>query len=234
MKKNLLIVASMLLFISSIFAQREVKEVTVHLNDGTTVEGLMTPNEMRPWEDQKSISIFDESLRNEKRIKNKQKTKYKAKDIAAYEYDDRYFESKKVSIVGRGENEGKFSGIPKYALIEKLEEGKITVYMGYAYPPKVASGISYDEIYEDLRSNPEYFLMKESDGKVKTMHNANIEKWIKDSDRTAKSYKEGAYGNLKKKEGKKFGNFLKGQIDNENPDMIMQIVSDYNKEMAEK
>ena len=224
----------MLLFISSIFAQREVKEVTVHLNDGTTVEGLMTPNTMYPWEDQKSISIFDESLRNEKRIKKKQKTKYKAKDIAAYEYDGRYFESKKVSVAGRGDNEGKFSAIPRMALIEKLEEGKINVYMAYAYPPKVVSGITLEEVYEDLRSHPEYFLMKESDGKVKTMHSANIEKWIKDSDVTSQNYADGAYGNFKKKKGKKLGNFLKGQMDNEKPSMIIQIISDYNKEMAEK
>ena len=234
MKKNLLFVVSMLLFISSIFAQREVKEVTVHLNDGTTVEGLMTPNTMYPWEDQKSISIFDESLRNEKKIKKKQKTKYKAKDIAAYEYDGRYFESKKVSVAGRGDNEGKFSAIPRMALIEKLEEGKINVYMAYAYPPKVVSGITLEEVYEDLRSHPEYFLMKESDGKVKTMHSANIEKWIKDSDVTSQNYADGAYGNFKKKKGKKLGNFLKGQMDNEKPSMIIQIISDYNKEMAEK
>jgi len=62
MKKNLFTLGFLLLFISSVFAQREVKDVTVHLKDGSTVTGLMVPNERYPWQDQKAISIFDESL----------------------------------------------------------------------------------------------------------------------------------------------------------------------------
>lgn len=234
MKKKLCTLGCMLLCLSSIFAQLNVKDVTVHLKDGSTVTGLMVPNERHPWEDQKSISIFDESLRNEKKIKKKQKTKYKAKDIVGYEYDNRYFESKKAMIAGRSDYSSTLGGLPKYALLERIEEGKINIYKAYGYPPKIVSGVSLSEVYEDIRSKPEYFLMKESDGKMKSMMNANIAKWIKDSDKVSKAYADGAYGNMKRKEGKKLGNFLKGQIDNERPDISIQVIGDYNEDMANK
>ncbi len=232
MKSKLCLFGCMLFCLSSIFAQSNVKDVKIYLSDGTTEEALMIPDEKYPWNDQKSISVFDESLRDAKKVKKKQKTKYKAKDIMGYEYDGRYFESKKVMVAGRGDHGSTLGSLPKYALIERLEEGNINVYKAYAYPPKIVSGITLQEVYDDIRSNPEYFLMKESDGKVKTMHAANLEKWIKDSELVSERYANGDYGNIKKKKGKKFGNFIKGQIDNEDPNMVIQIVSDYNEDMA--
>jgi len=234
MKKNLFTLGFILLFISSVFAQRNVKDVTVHMKDGSTEKGLFVPDKGYPWLDQKSISIFDESLRNEKKIKKKQKTKYKAKDIVGYEYDNRFFESKKVMIAGGSDYSSALGGLPKYALLERIVEGKINIYKAYGYPPKVISGVSFDEVRKDIREKPEYFLMKESDGKMKSMMNANITKWIKDSDKVSKAYADGAYGNMKRKKGKKLGNFLKGQIDNARPDISIQVISDYNEDMAKE
>lgn len=232
MKKAGLTTSFLFLLLNLVFSQANIVDVTVYLKDGSSVEGLMKPNEMAPWSDQKSISIFDKSLRNEKKIKRKQKTKYKAKDLIAYEYDGRFFESRKVMIAGRGDHTGTFSALPKYALIERLEKGAISVYVGYAYPPSVASGITFEEIYSDIRDNPEYFLMKDSDEKIKSMHNVNIEKWIKDAAVVSEKFANGDYGNMKRKKKKKLGNFIKGQMENENPNLIITVVQEYNKEVA--
>lgn len=216
----------------SMTAQSERVDVIVHLKNGKTVEAMMSTNPSRPWQNQKSISVFDKSLKDEKRIKKKQKTKYKAKEIAGYEVDGRYFESKKVMIAGRGDYGSSMKALPNYALIERLEEGAINVYKAYAYPPSVASGVTFDEIYADLRQHPEYFMQKGEDGKTKTMHNANLEKWIADAPNTSEKFANGDYGNFKRKKKKKLGNFIKGQLENENPQLIIDVVKDYNVEKA--
>ncbi len=231
--KKIIFTGVLFLFALSIaFSQSEVLEVTVHLKDGSTEQGLMYPNENRPWELQKSISIFDESLRDAKKVKKKDKTKYKAKDIKGYEYDGRSFESHKVMLDGRGDHSSTLKALPKFTLIEKVVDGPISIYMGYGYPPGVASGISYEEIYDDLLSNPEYLMVKQPDNKLKSMHSANIEKWIKDSPTVSEKFANGEYGNFKRKKKKKLGNFLKGQIDNERPDVIINVVEDYNRSMS--
>ena len=232
MKKATLTTSFLFLLLTILCAQNKIVEVKVHLKDGTSVEGLMKPNYNSPWQDQKSISIFDESLREAKKIKKNQKTKYKAIDIVGYEFEDRYFESKKVMIAGRGDYGSTLGALPKYALIEKLEDGAISVYKGYAYPPNVVSGVSFEEVYADIRQNPEYFLMRAADGKAKSMHSINIEKWISDSSVVSKKFAAGEYGNMKRKENKKLGNFIKGQLENENPTLIIKVVEEYNDEMA--
>jgi hypothetical protein len=39
------------------------------------------------------------------------------------------------------------------------------------------------------------------------------------------------YGNFKRKKEKKLGNFLKGQIENENLALMIRIIKKYNEEM---
>ena len=136
-------------------------------------------------------------------------------------------------ITTRGDkgNSLTLKGLPNYALIERVTEGPITVYMAYAYPQSVASGVSFDEIYEDLRNNPTYFLMQESNMKVKSMHGVNIEKWIADAPETSEKFANGEFGNFKRKKKKKLGSFIKGQMENENPTLIISIVEAYNAEM---
>ena len=67
--------------------------------------------------------------------------------------------------------------------------------------------------------------------KVKYISNINIEKWIKDAPGVYEKFEAGEYGNFKRKKGKKLGNFIKGQIENENPDLIIRIITEYNEEM---
>lgn len=236
MKKIILLTIAIFILTTSIFSQTRRVDVIVHMKDGSTVEGMINVNDQTPWSNQKSISVFDKSLVDAKRIKKKQKTKYKASKIKGYEAEGKFYESKKLSVTGTGEyGGGGLSGLPDYALIEKVEEGAITVYKGYGYPPKIATGVTFEEIYEDIRTHPEYFVMKKgkNKGKPKTMMNINVEKWISDAPRTKEQFENGEFGNFKRKKKKKLGNFLKGQLENGNPALIIKVVKAYNEEKAE-
>ena len=231
--KNLLL--AFLVFTTSILtAQNENRhEVTVRLKNGDMIEAMADLNAYRPWTDQKSITVFDRSLVDQARIKRKQRTKYKASKVEYYEIEGRRWESHKV-MMPEGEYGGALKGVPTYTFLERIEEGAISVYQGYSYPPgAVAGDISYEDIYVDIKNNPNYFIIKHGGkkAKVKYISNVNIEKWINDAPGVYEKFEAGEYGNFKRKKGKKFGNFIKGQIENENPDLIIRIIQEYNEEM---
>ncbi len=208
-------------------------EVTVQLKDGTTIEAMVDVNPNYPWSDQKSITIFDRSLADQTRIKRKQRKKYKASKVEYYEINGRRWESHKV-LMPEGEYGAMAKGVPNYTFLERIEEGAISVYQGYSYPPGMVAGeMTYERIYEGIRNTPNYFVIKHKDKKpkVKYISSINIEKWIKDAPGVYEKFSAGEYGNFKRKEGKKLGNFLKGQIENENPDLIIRIIEEYNQEM---
>ena len=234
--KNLFLSIMTILFSANLLIAQSIRhEVTVYISDKKTEEAMMTVNERAPWDMQKTIAIYDKSLKDEKRIKNKQKTKYKAKDIKGFEVDGRKYVSKKV-LMPAGTYGGTLKSLPNYAFIEVIEEGPISVYRGYSYPPGVVSGVTLDEVYADIRSNPNYFVIKAESKKpkLKDINLINIEKWVSDAPEVSKKLAEGEYGNFKRKEGKKMMNFIKGQIENENPSLIVDIIRDYNLEKTGK
>lgn len=232
MNKLLLSLALFCFLATSAFAQRDRMDIDVKLKNGETVEGMIIYNHRTPWVYQKSISVFDRGLAQAKKIKGSQKEKYKAKDVESYVLDGKTFVTRKMMIAGRGDAGSTLKALPSYSMVELVEEGAINVYKAFAYPPSVTSGTTFEEIYDDLNANPEYFLQKKDDNKVVSMHSANIQKWIADAPETSENFAEGEYGNMKRKEGKKMANFLKGQIDNERPDVILRVVKDYNAEKA--
>ena len=230
--KNLFLTLTMLLItVNLLLAQSNRHEVTVFISDKKTEEAMMTVNERAPWDMQKSIAVYDKSLKDEKRIKNKQKTKYKAKDIKGFEVNGKKYISKKV-LIPAGTYGGTLKGLPNYAFLEVIEEGPISVYRAYSYPPGVVSGVTFDEVYADIRSNPNYFVLKADSKKpkLKEIGMINIQKWVEDAPGVKQKLADGDYGNLKRKEGKKMMNFIKGQIENENPQLIVNIIKDYNAE----
>ncbi|MFK7771710.1 MAG: hypothetical protein AB8F94_06210 [Saprospiraceae bacterium] len=232
--KNLVLV--ILVFGTSILnAQIENRhEVTVRLNNGDVIEAIVQLSPNAPWSDQKSITVFDKSLVDQIRIKRKQRTKYKASKVEYFEIGGRRWESHKV-MMPEGEYGGTLRGVPTATFLERVEEGAISVFKGYSYPPGMITGgeITYEDIHLSLMNNPNYFVIKhtEKKAKVKYISNINIEKWIKDAPGVYEKFEAGDYGNFKRKKGKKLGNFLKGQIENENPDLIIRIIKEYNEEM---
>lgn len=232
--KNLLL--ALLVFTTSILtAQNENRhKITLRLKNGDMIEAMVDLNAYRPWSDQKSITVFDRSLADQERIKRKQRTKYKASKVEYYEIEGRRWESHKV-MMPEGEYGGTLKGVPTATFLERIEEGAISVFQGYSYPPGVVSGgeITYEDIYENIRNNPNHFVIKyeSKKPKVKYISNVNIEKWIKDAPVVYEKFEAGEYGNFKRKKGKKLGNFLKSQIENENPELIITIIKEYNEEM---
>ena len=230
--KNLILTLTFLFTTLSILtAQKNRFEVTIHLSDKKTETAMMTFSKNSPWSMQKSIEVYDPALKDEKRIKRKQKTTYKAKSIKGFEVDGRVFESKKVMIPA-GNYGNDLTSLPNYAFVEVIEKGNISVYKAYSYPPKVVSGITFDQVYADIRNNPNYFVFKEGakKAKLKDMGSINIEKWVSDAPGVSEKLANGDYGNFKRKEGKKMMNFIKGQMENENPQLIVDIIRDYNLE----
>jgi len=231
--KNLFL--AILVFTTSMLAAQSENrhEVSIRLKNGDMVEGMVQLNPYRPWTDQKTISVFDKSLVDEKRIKRKQKTKYKASKVEYFEIGGRRWETHKI-MMPEGEYGGTLKGLPTYTFLERIEEGAISVYQGYSYPPSVISGeITFKEIHQSINNNPNFFVIKHESKKprLKYISNINIEKWIKDAPGVYEKFEAGEYGNFKRKKGKKLGNFLKGQIENENPNLIIKIIEEYNEEM---
>ena len=234
MKNILTSIILLCAFVVSLSAQKEVVDVVVHVNDKKSVEGLMHYDSRYPWSYQRSVDLFDKSLRNAKKVKNKDKTEYKAKDIKGFEFNDRVFEVHKVSATGKSDYASTIGSIPKMTLIEKVSDGAINMYQVYGYPPKVASGVDFNTIYEDLRNKPEYFVEKNGDGDLKSLGSINIEKWIADAPETSKKFADGEFGNFKRKEGKKFNNFIKGQLENESSGLMYKVIEAYNEEMGKE
>lgn len=219
----------------SLFAQIENRyEVTLKLKNGDIIEGMTQLNPDQPWRDQKSITIFDSSLADQKKIKRKQKTKYKASKVEYFEIGGRRWESYKI-LMPEGDYGSAVKGVPTSTFLERIEEGAISIYQGYSYPPGIISGdqITFEEIYEGIRNTPNYFVLKHDAKKPKPRYisSINIEKYIKDAPVVYEKFEAGEYGNFKRKKGKKLGNFIKGQIENENPELIIRIIQEYNEEM---
>jgi|GEM_PF-4839179 len=227
------ILTSFLLLAATILltAQTETTKVKIHLKNGKTTEVLVGMNTDKPWNYQDGLVAIPLELRNAEKIRKKDYITFKAKSIEAYEFNGRYFKSMKVAINAREEGSSQLAMIPRYQLLERVQEGAITVYTGYP-TPKGGLGDKQAEIYADHRDNPDYFVKKASMKKTKNLTMVNIEKLIKDCPEVHNKYRDGAYGNHAMKEGKKLGNLMrKVENNNENSSKIAMI-ADYNTIMS--
>lgn len=221
--------------LSMLSAQNDLSNPRLHegsvtMKNGDTNEGILEFSMNHPWDIQRGIRMFDKSLLGEKKIKGKDKTNCKPKDCTSFETGGMKYEAHKT-MIGGGTYGGDMKALPKWYFLQLLEEGPINLYIAYGNPPAVASGVDFETIYDDLRSNPE-MLLKKGDGKIKYLNTIDVAKWIEDSSDTAQKFADGGYGNKVRKEGKKFGNFLKAQMENQNVDMMRQVIQDYNAEMG--
>ena len=236
MKKLLFFFVAILATTTLSFGQKKelangLHRATIVTKSGETHEGIINWNDNRPWSTSTAVKMFDEALLSEKRVKNKDKVLHKAKDVESMTFDGRTFVSRKV-MMDACEYCSALKALPSNSFLEVLEDGAITILRGYSSPPAVASGVSFDVIYNDILDNPTYFLEKEDKRKTTNLSLITIEKWINDADKTHRRWVEGGFGNMKRKEGKKLANFLKDQGANEDIDMIMSVVVAYNAEMG--
>lgn len=54
-------------------------------------------------------------------------------------------------------------------------------------------------ILDKALTNPAYFVRKESEDKMLSMTNMNIERWIEDAPETSQRFANGEFGNYKRK-----------------------------------
>ena len=206
--------------------------VTIKLSKKKSETGMTEIFPYAPWEHQKSISVFDESMKDDKWIKKKHRTKYKAKDVLGFEADGKTFVSKKVLLATVAERTNT-KMLPSYYFLEQVLVGKINVYKGYSQMPLVNET---EEMREESRNTPQYFL--EKDKKIKNSEFANLEKWLKDGKETYEKYMDGGFGNTKRKKSKKklmsrLTDGLSKFNEKGNRDMLVKIITAYNIEMEQ-
>jgi len=204
---------------------------TIVTKSGDTHEGVIKWQDNRPWLTNTAVKMFDEALLSEKKVKNKDKTMHKAKDVETLSFDGRTFVSRKV-MLDACEYCSALKALPNNFFLEVVEEGTIKMFKGYGSPPSVASGVSFDVIYDSILESPSYFLEKDGMKKTTNLSAVTIEKWINDGAITYQKWTEGGFGNMKRKEGKKLANFLKDQGANGDVEMMMSVIKEYNGEMG--
>jgi len=119
---------------------------TIVTKSGDTHEGVIKWQDNRPWLTNTAVKMFDEALLSEKKVKNKDKTMHKAKDVETLSFDGRTFVSRKV-MLDACEYCSALKALPNNFFLEVVEEGTIKMFKGYGSPPSVASGVSFDVIY---------------------------------------------------------------------------------------
>jgi hypothetical protein len=212
---------------------KNLYRTTIVTKSGETHEGVIEWNDRRPWSTNTAVKMFDEALLSEKKVKNKDKTLHKAKDVESMTFDGRTFVARKV-MMDACDYCSTLKALPNNFFLEVLEDGPIKMLRGYGSPPGVASGVSFDEIYANILDNPSIFLEKDGMKKTTNLSVVTIDKWINDAAITHQKWTEGGFGNMKRKEGKKLANFLKDQGANEDVDMITSVIVEYNAEMGKE
>ncbi len=214
----------------SSYAQKELSDTQfegfVIDNDGKKTEGIIEMNPSFPWDVQKGIKFIPQDTWESKdKIKNKDKEKYGPKDLQAFQASDMYYETQKyadLSAVG-------LANIPKKYFLHRIEDGTMKLYRFYSNPPKVISGRTFDEVYADYRQNYQLAFFKEGD-KIRSADGTDMGKYIDDCMAVWEKFKDGLYGNAKRKEEMtKVGKLLRTMGDNMNEDEYRTLVSDYNQ-----
>ncbi len=228
-------ILTILFFLSSIIiltAQTSVVDVKINLKNGETVEALMRINTNEPWRYQSGLVTFPKELRDAVKIRKKDYKTYKAKEILSCEYNGRYYKSVKVAINAREEYGSQLHMLPGHSLLQRFQEGTISVYLGYPTPKGGLSGDLKAKVYKDHRTNPDFFIEKATMKKIKNMDIVNMEKLIKDCPKVAEKYKNGEYGNYAMEDGKKLKNFMKKVSSMKDYTKKLDMIAEYNTIMA--
>lgn len=243
MKKKVVCLFSALCFFSlSVFSQNEKKMqdegVTVGsiVKDGKEVQGyikVMGTTSMvgsgveyaAPWQFESSISFIPkEVFDNNEKIKNKYYEKYSAKDIDGYFYgtDRKYYESVKFADM----SQMGLSMIAKKMFMNKVKEGKITLYAYYENPPLIMDGSVVDQTYKEC-AKPKMVYKKGADGKLKLVADMSVEKELADCPLVTEKQKNGEYKVIGK-DGKSstFNKVLNFAIGKE--EIRLMAIEDYN------
>jgi hypothetical protein len=196
----------------------------------------MKGSERSPWANQNSIRFFSEEAIADGKVKNKEKEKFKPKDLKGYISDGRYFESMKISAAKL--NIG--IGLMQYKFVERLVDGEIKLYKFYESPDPTAVHFGEEAIaahkveLERMRNNP-MLVIKKGDEKLALIQKLNIGDLLADCPEVQEKYLSGGYGikpfNTDAKS--KLGKFIAKNANAEQMESILpEIFADYNKCMS--
>ncbi len=197
------------------------------------VEGYIQLNGMssRPWNSQTEVKFFDEEATKDGKVKNREKDKFKVKDIKGYYADGFYWEAYKfsdMSAVGPGM-------LPKWYFLQELIDGPISIHRFYESP--VIMGSTTEEMHAEFKrclENPQILIVKEdtNKGKLKNVRDIDILEYISQCEVVKKKYLNGGYGITPKDDGEKTGlkGFVSKVVDaNTLGNYIEEIAKDYNE-----
>ena len=191
-----------------------------------------------PWNIQHTVYFLTEEKYKELSLKGRVKTskmeEYTPSKIKGFYYENTHYESLKYSDV----SSLSLSMIPKSYFMEKIKEGKMSVYKFYVHPGDFSfttneqQALERKAFLEECRTKPQ-IVVKKGDDKAKNIQDTGIEKVISDCEVVLKKYHSAQYGlDPKNTEGKKgVSKLLNKLADYENrSSAILIIADDYNKE----
>lgn len=144
-----------------------------------------------PWEFQGKVRFISKRDFDKKdKIKNKDYSKYTAKDISGYRYngDSLVYLSVKYadnSAVGTGM-------IPKTKFMRRISDNKISIFHHFQTPPSVGEVSALKEIYLENK-NPDVVYKKGKKGKLRLVNALNVGKELEDCPTVVEKYKNGEY-----------------------------------------
>ena len=189
-------------------------------------------SEMTPWANQQSVKFFSEEAIADGKVKNKEREKFKPKDLKAYVVNDRYFESIKISAA-------KLSigvGLPQYRFVERFVDGDLKLYKLYEAPDPAgvyvgeAEIAAHEEELERMRNNP-LLVVQKGDDKYTLLRKVNLAELLADCPEVKEKYLSGGYGiepwnpDAKSKLGKFISNTANAEM---MENIIPEIFNDYN------
>lgn len=193
----------------------------------------MRGSDRSPWNNQNSVKFFTDEAIADGKLKNKEKEKFKPKDLKGYTADDRYFESIKISAaklnIGVGMAQQKF--------VERMVEGHIKMYKFYESPDPTAVHVGEEAIaahkveLERMRNNP-MLVIKKGDEKLVLLRKVNIGELLADCPEVQEKYLSGGYGvePFNTDAETKLGKFIAKNANAEQMEAILpEIFEDYNK-----
>lgn len=193
----------------------------------------MRGSDRSPWNNQNSLKFFTEEAIADGKLKNKEKEKYKPKDLKGYIADGRYFESIKISAAKL--NLG--VGLAQQKFVERLVDGHIKMYKFYESPDPTAVNVgeeaiaAHEQELERMRNNPMLVLRKGED-KLVLIRKVNIGEILADCPEVHKKYLSGGYGiePFNNDAATKVGKFLAKNANAELMEKVLpEILMEYNK-----
>lgn len=193
----------------------------------------MKGSDMSPWKNQNSLRFFSEEAIADGKLKNKEKEKFKPKDLKGYIADGRYFESMKISAAKL--NIG--VGIAKQKFVERFVDGHIKMYKFYESPDPTAVHVGEEAIaahkaeLERMRNNP-MLVVKKGDEKLVLLRKVNIAELLADCPEVHQKYLSGGYGiePFNTDAESKLGKFIAKNANAELMEAhLPEIFADYNK-----